>query len=156
MACRLAHVHDGTQLYTDGSKIRGEVGAGVHDASTAGHPGLKMKVNGAQTVNRAEMVAILEAVRYAPTDDDVVKYTDSMVALQNIRNWILRPSQQTDGKHSDVAHAICTLIVERRARVRTKILKVPAHVGVPGNEEADRLAKEAALEDMHPDNVANC
>ena len=78
MRSRLAHVHDGTQLYTDGSKIRGEVGAGVHDASTAGHPGLKMKVNGAQTVNRAEMVAILEAVRYAPTDDDVVKYTDSM------------------------------------------------------------------------------
>ena len=148
---RLAHVHEGTQLYTDGSKIRGEVGAGVHDASTVGHPGLKMKVNGAQTVNRAELVAILEAVRYAPTDDDVVIYTDSMVALQKVRNWILRPSQQTDGKHSDVAHAICTLIVERRARVRTKILKVPAHVGVPGNEEADRLAKEAALEDMHPE-----
>ena len=142
----LAYVNDGLQLYTDGSKIRGEVGAGVYDALSG--KGLTMKVQGPQTVNRAELVAILAALRYAGNGDAVI-YTDSLVALLKLRNWILRPGRGRGDKHADVVGEICSLIATRRATGRTQILKVPAHTGLAGNEEADRLAKKAALDPWH-------
>lgn len=96
----LAHLGDGLQLYTDGSKIKGEVGAGLYDATN----GVRrtMKVRGAQTVNRAELVGVLAALRYAEGQPAVI-YTDSKVALQAIRRWILRPDRKGTEKHSDVS-----------------------------------------------------
>ena len=78
-------------------------------------------------------------------------YTDSMVALQAIRRWILKPCRGDTDKHADVVSEICSILATRRAGVRTRLLKVPAHTGLAGNEEADKLAKQAALSPPDPD-----
>jgi ribonuclease HI len=143
----LAHLGDGLQLYTDGSKIQGEVGAGLFDETNEVRR--TMKVRGPQTVNRAELVGILAALQYAGGEPAVV-YTDSKFALQAIRRWILKPSVNDADKHADVVSEICSVLATRRVGVRTRLLKVPAHTGLRGNEVADGLAKAAALNRSDP------
>ena len=144
-----AHVHEGVQMYTDGSKMGGRVGAGLYCAHTG--RGWTMKVAGPQTVNRAELTAILYALRVARVDQPLILYTDSKVSLDKIRAWVLRPGAQAGDKHADIVEEICTHIARYRSGTLTKLLKVPAHTGVEGNEEADRLAKKATMDPMHPD-----
>ena len=146
---QLAHVSEGTQLYSDGSKIGGKVGAGLYCA-TSGRE-WTMKVAGPQTVNRAELTAILHAVCVARVDLPLVLYTDSKVSLDKISAWVMRPGAQVGDKHADIVEEICTRIAQHRPWAVTKLLKVPAHTGVEGNERADKLAKKAALDEEHPE-----
>ncbi|XP_045451007.1 uncharacterized protein LOC123659888 [Melitaea cinxia] len=128
-------------IFTDGSKIEGKVGAalsvwnGAAEATT-----LKLGLPSYCTVYQAELLAICRAARMAADDlaGSVGIYSDSSSALLTLKN----------------PKALHPLAVEARGHLQRALLQgkrvslhwIKAHAGLEGNERADHLAKEAALE----------
>lgn len=88
------------------------------------------------TNNIAELTAILRALQLVKRKDlPIVIYTDSQYAI-GVLTGAYRVKKNRE------------LIEEIRARLRSfakvRLAKVKGHVGIPGNEQVDRLAKEAA------------
>lgn len=142
-------------IYTDGSKIEihtfGTVtGSGVYRQAPAAALQFKVHPIGQgmlNTINRAELVAILVALRECRPYEDECIATDSRCLMQKINKHLRAPAQTKDDCHQPLLHAITTLIVERaKTGLTTKIVKVKSHIGVHGNEMADKLANEAAEE----------
>ncbi|XP_047543159.1 ribonuclease H-like [Vanessa atalanta] len=128
------------RIFTDGSKIGGRVGAALslwnNEVETKA---VKLSLPAYCTVYQAELLAICRAT------SEILKnggssfglYSDSRAALKTVTGqWNLHP-----------------LAVEirrnlHRALVQNKMVFlfwIKAHTGLPGNERADCLAKEAAL-----------
>ena len=130
----------GTLIYTDGSEITEKVGAAYVIPETS--VSVRMKVAGPQTVNRAEMTAELAVLQDVPKHQDISIFTDSKCSIQNVLKWIVEPAHFDDHKHENLLNEICTELAGRTGF--SHIFKIPAHVGHPGNEAADKDAKSAA------------
>ena len=130
------------EIYTDGSKDGGKVGAGVaiYLNKQLVRQG-KYKLQSCCSNNQAEQIAILKALEQLlkvddPTDRIVSIFTDSKVSLHSLKNYSMRRF----------------LIEEIRNKVRHLSMLnwtihfgwVKAHIWIEGNEAAYRLAKEAA------------
>ena len=126
----------GWKAFTDGacSGNPGPAGAGVvlvsPDAKV--HEGLEYL--GEATNNVAELTAILRALEWAPTDvRAMVVHTDSKYAIGVLQmGWKAKAN-------GDLVARTKSVVVERAAR----LVYVPGHSGVPLNERADALAREA-------------
>jgi len=89
---------------------------------------------GQGTNNIAELTAILRAVGEVPEDVPMTVYTDSQYAIGVLqKGWKAKANQELV---ADVKRALA-------ARKKTKLVYVPGHSGVSGNERADQLAREA-------------
>jgi ribonuclease HI len=140
----------GIQLYTDGSSTKGPdgsnvIGAGVYNATTQEctriNPG---GMGSTHTNNRAELVALHVAMTSHPADQDLTIYTDSLCSIQNTRKMLDRPHQMQESKHRVVVEQLIQVLAQRAmAGGHTYLKKVRSHTGIHGNDEADRLAKEA-------------
>ena len=65
--------------------------------------------------------------------------------MQKIAKHLRLPSATIDDCHRPLVAEVVRLIVQRaRAGVETSIVKVKSHIGINGNEMADKLANEAA------------
>ncbi|XP_026315787.1 uncharacterized protein LOC113227125 [Hyposmocoma kahamanoa] len=134
------HDNHGRKIYTDGSKIEGKVGAALSIWDDAAEISTKkLKLDRSCTVYQAELLALTEATSYALKHKapHCNIYSDSRSALETI----------ADGT------SLHPLAVKIRANV-TEIRKnknvvnlfwIKAHAGLEGNERADKLAKDAAL-----------
>jgi ribonuclease HI len=130
----------GVLIFTDGSDMSGDVGAGY--VIPQEHVEVAMKVLGPQTVNRAEMTAQLAVLEDTPGHVPVSIYTDSKCSIQYIKKWMVNPDSFLHHKHGDILLSICSKLASRTGD--THIYKIPAHVGHPGNEAADAQAKKGA------------
>lgn len=129
-----------TLIYTDGSRIEGKVGAAVSIWEGGTEVKFrKLKLESYCTVFQAELYALEVATQWA---------------LENIKSeiWILSDSRYAldlikSGKVSHpLAYSIRKNIGAVRAQGRTiKLYWIKAHAGNEGNERADSLAKQAAL-----------
>lgn len=128
------------QLFTDGSKIEGKVGASLSCwNSGAETKAQKFKLETYCTVFQAEMLAVLKATEYvlkSPKKDFGI-YSDSRSALEIIGNL--------NSFNPVVMEIRKNLAKAEEQGKETKLFWVKAHVGTAGNERADMLAKEAAL-----------
>lgn len=89
---------------------------------------------GQGTNNIAELTAILRAVDAVPDDVPMTVFTDSQYAIGVLqKGWKAKANQELV---ADVKRALAT-------RKKTKLVYVPGHSGVSGNERADELAREA-------------
>ena len=89
------------------------------------------KSMGSGTSNRAELLAVLEALNWAPKTAEVVLHVDSKYALGVVsKNW-------NATKNLELISTIRNLY---RAFPKIKMVKVKGHSGVKGNELADSLA----------------
>jgi ribonuclease HI len=128
--------HDAWIAYTDGacSGNPGPAGSGVVLVAPGGkmHEGLEYL--GEATNNVAELTAILRALEWAPADArGVVVHTDSQYAIGVLqKGWKAKANVE---------------LVERTKRAvqarGARLVYVPGHQGVPLNERADELAREA-------------
>jgi ribonuclease HI len=132
----------GLQVYTDGSKTKHGLGAGYVIPSTNTEE--PMKVAGLQTVNTAELTAILAVLEDTDLDISVSIFSDSLFSLQNTRNWIIDATSFEGGDYEHVLRKLGETLDSRRGH--THLFKIKAHVGHPGNESADKVAKAATKE----------
>ncbi|KOB77015.1 Non-LTR retrotransposon CATS [Operophtera brumata] len=119
----------GPQIYTDGSKIEGKVGAALTCWSEGKESRFStFRLESHNTVFQSELYALYRAVRMV---------SDSRSSLDLLRSpAVTHP----------LAAAIMKCLRDIRTRgKRVRLFWLMAHVGTPGNERADELAKNAAL-----------
>lgn len=130
---------DWHKLYTDGSKIGDSAGAAYYDPSRNVKESFKV-TSEHNTIMSVELFAISESLSYAATLDlsKLVIMTDSRSALQHIAHCV------SGASGASVAYGIIRKVLSLRNKgVDLRLQWVPSHVGLQGNEEADKLAKEA-------------
>jgi ribonuclease HI/exonuclease III len=102
------------------------------------------RFEGVQNAYRAELIAILGALKEARDNRKVVIFTDSMSSLLALRKTWLAPHRQQLHHELPILREITQLVTTRGYQVH--IVKVKGHAGVAGNEIADRVAVMAANE----------
>jgi ribonuclease HI len=124
--------------YTDGacSGNPGPAGSGVVLVSPKGKMYEGFEYLGEATNNVAELTAILRAVEWLPAPaNGVVVHTDSQYAIGVLqKGWRPKVNQE--------------LVAKTKRAVETRgarLVYVPGHSGVPLNERADELAREAIV-----------
>lgn len=127
------------KYFTDGSMSKGSRGAAYFDVNRNDSKMFKIYDN--VSIMTLELIAILEALNAAHIFNDsfVVIFTDSKSALQHL-------AQCASGRSRGVTVAYVILNVIHSIidnGVNLKLQWVPSHIGLKGNEEADRLAKLA-------------
>lgn len=133
---------DSTVAYTDGSCVPCPVapdkcvaGAGVWFGSSDPR-NQSCSVPGKQTSNRAELYAIVKALGACDDAEKVVIRSDSTYAIGVARRELKLTANE------DLTRLLTRTI--ERFRYPVSFEKVKAHIGIEGNEEADKLAYAAA------------
>lgn len=138
-------------IYTDGSlnKGTGQGGYGVYSH------GLNIQMKNPCTywehqnnILRLESKAILEAVKHVKekykTHDRFDIFTDSENVLTHLQLLLDGEEPSLDDDNDGLGQRILDEINDKNWPVQVHMHKVKAHAGVPGNETADKFAKEAA------------
>jgi ribonuclease HI len=124
---------DYTEVYTDGSKTDTSVAA----AAVSGGAVLEASLNKSSSIFSAELHAILLALNIArlSSSNDFIIFSDSKSALQAMKNlWTDSPLvMRILELHTSIINSGKTIV----------FCWLPSHVGISGNEAADRAAKAA-------------
>lgn len=126
------------KLFTDGSKSS-QIGAAFYDATTKTSGCFKLVSN--VSIMTAELYAISEALSYVAAFQhvNIVIFTDSKSALQHLARCA--SGQRGVSIAFAVLRKIHTILLNN---INLVLQWIPSHIGLKGNEEADRLAKIAA------------
>jgi ribonuclease HI len=142
----------GLQVYTDGSLIKGnstnpsKIGAAVYVPVA----GMSYTINpggqgATRTNNRAELVAIHQAITNINHSTNLTLHTDSLCSLQLIKKMVHDPTTARHSIHAELLHSIRDHLTQRILHgARTTLCKVRSHTGIHGNDQADCLARKAA------------
>ena len=126
-------------VYTDGSKIGGKVGAGVYIVREGKDVVMdKFRLPDSSTVYQAELTAIREAAALLGAFHSLTTvkfFVDSQAALRTLQSDIIT---------SKLALQTITLLNAIPAH-SVVLVWTKAHVGFAGNEKADELAKAGTL-----------
>ena len=142
-------------IYTDGSsrKIADKgvaTGSGVYREAAGARLDLKVcscKQGMLNTITRAELAiaAIFVALRFCRPQNDEKIATDSKCSMDKIAKHLRDPKLTTNDCHQPMLQAIVQLLTDRaRVGLQTTLMKVKSHIGIKGNEMADKLANQAA------------
>ncbi|CAH2216320.1 jg27124 [Pararge aegeria aegeria] len=133
------HRIEGAFIFTDGSKIKGKVGAAISVWEGGGETKaikLQQEQEPFCTVFQAELYALDSHIK----DKNIQKsnlYSDSKSSLDLLKKHTIT--------HSLACSIRKNLIAIQKQGKALHIFLVKAHVSVEGNEKVDHLAKEAAL-----------
>ena len=137
-ADRFRFVSSEKMFFTDGSNIDGSTGFGVFNENIT----VSYKLDDPASVYVAELAAIqytLGIIETMPTDHYFI-FTDSLSAVEALRS--MKPVKHSPyflGKIRDLLSALAV------RSYRITLVWIPSHCSIPGNERADSLAKEGAL-----------
>ncbi|XP_072751039.1 uncharacterized protein [Anoplolepis gracilipes] len=130
-------------FYTDASKGENSNFVGLAFYSPSLNVSQMFKASGRFSIFSAECMAITEAMDFILSNDikRAVIFLDSLSVINKIS------SRKT---YRDISFLV--LILKNKLRsaflqdIEINLVWIPAHVGIPGNETADRLAKKAIIE----------
>ena len=130
---------DHVALYTDGSKNTAGHASCSFYVPSCGHYG-SYRMSDGSSVLAAEMEAISRAIEWATSANipNVVIFSDSLGVLQS-----LEKQQSGTRQHQLVDLMIAIDDYGQHAESPPKIVWIPGHLGIPGNETADALCKQA-------------
>lgn len=129
------------KIYTDGSKDKNNIAAAFFDPQNKNF--MKFKITYNCCIMFAELIAIAEAISYLESieNDRCVIFSDSKSALQHLARIT------STVRCLPIAYNIISSILSMKARGKNIILQwIPSHANIAGNDEADKLAKEALSE----------
>ena len=132
------HQHEtDVQVYTDGSKMQRKVGAGIFIKGGGWDKEISEPLGGYASVFTAELVAIKVAILQfmQARELSVIIYSDSRSALQALLVY-----NSNNRLVQDIQVAVHELA---QKGITVSFCWVPSHVGIEGNEMADKLAKAA-------------
>ena len=136
----MEHKHEvDLDLFTDGSKSDDGVGAGFGITTNVPGNGFSgRRLHPMSSVFTAELYAIKLALITLRVQEnkDCALYSDSRSSLQAIQN-----SRSTNKLIIEIRELVAGLL---RQQVTVKFCWIPSHVGIGGNESADKAAKEAS------------
>ncbi len=128
---------NGWLAYTDGacSGNPGPAGSGLVVIRPGGKIDEGFEYLGTSTNNVAELTAILRALEAVPaTVPSLLVHTDSQYSIGVLtKGWKAKANQELIAKIKAVL----------KERPQARLAYVPGHAGVPMNERADELAREA-------------
>ena len=123
-------------VWTDGSKIDGQVGFSTIIQNEAFTKGYKFRLHKAHSNNTAEISAVLTTLHIIPPNSTITIYTDSEITTKIINN------SKYCGQFKQFKEEITSLIQEKNLTFTINWTK--AHTGtIDGNNYADKKAKEA-------------
>lgn len=128
-------------VYTDASIKENKVGIGIFIEETGeriGHTFANLI-----SIKSAEIIAIFTAIKYmiAMGKIEIVVFTDSKSSCISIINTIKKNNEKY------FEQKIIKLLIDN-PQCSVTIQWVPAHIGIPGNETADEIAKEAITNNL--------
>ncbi|MBB4658747.1 ribonuclease HI [Parvularcula dongshanensis] len=134
-----------TDVYTDGA-CAGNPGPGGWGVLIEGESPRRLSGGErATTNNRMELQAAIEALAAFRPGTKVTIHTDSQYVRNGVTSWVhgwkkngWRTAAKKPVKNQDLWQALDALATERAVTWKW----VKGHAGHPGNEEADRLARE--------------
>lgn len=134
-------------IFTDGA-AKGNPGPGGYGAVLLlGESILELgEGKSVTTNNEMELKAVVEALKNVPDGAKNVEiYTDSKYVVEGAKGWIfgwMKNGWKTK-VGGDVSHKeIWQELVELLKKVKVEWHKVPGHVGIIGNERADKIASD--------------
>ena len=137
----MAKYQQQTQCFTDGSAANGRVGAAFCIPQLDIQRNFRLPDD--VTIYTAELTAIRELLKFIKLEKlrNIVVFSDSLSAILSIRS---ENSNTRPNMISEILLLISDIILNSDTEV--SICWIPSHVGLPGNDTADALAR-AALEE---------
>jgi ribonuclease HI len=139
--------------YSDGSAKDGHAGAGVivpqRDGSFLSilvHVGLGSSLC-------AELTALNYLFKHTSRDEPLYAASDCLVAMQAILKGTIDRQSMNGHAEEDILRQCVRNIMKRKAH--THLIKVKAHVGISGNEQADKVAEKARKASMPERNAGS-
>jgi ribonuclease HI len=122
-------------VYTDGACSSNPGPAGLGVVVDDGHERIELsEYLGEGTNNIAELTAVLRALEQLDETQPALIHTDSQYAIGVLqKGWKAKAN----------AELVAAVRAELACRPNAKLVYVPGHAGVAGNEQADRLARQA-------------
>lgn len=138
-------------IYTDGA-CSGNPGPGGWGVLIIDGSGTDRTLKGGEpgtTNNRMELLAAIEALKAFPEQTSLTVHTDSQYVKNGVTTWIAswkrngwKTASRKPVKNQDLWETLDALVAARAVEWRW----VKGHAGHPGNEAADRLAREGLVE----------
>jgi ribonuclease HI len=129
---------DSTLIFTDSSRLEEGTGFGIY---VPGQLGFGYRLQEPSGVFTAEITALLTALRFVGSGQpcEFLILTDSLSSIEALRSRKISPRT-----HSVVYECKDALWRLEANQFVVRLMWVPAHVGIDGNEMVDRIAKESA------------
>lgn len=140
---------DHVQIFTDGSKNPETEATGAAVMIPSHQMGFNRRTTDYLSVYAVELVAILLALKWAEDmrESKILICSDSVSSLSSIKSG-------TSKYHHDLVYEILfTYSRITRLGKDVVLMWVPAHSGIPGNEKADKVAKEAVMKEQVERNI---
>jgi ribonuclease HI len=139
---------DGAAPNNQGGCIKGGIGIAVYDEDNDLIDSYSITVNRATDNAELELMALVEGLEYA-ADGDII-YSDSEFCVKGYNEWLdgwkAKGWRKANKKPVAYRH-LWQQVDELRREKYVEVVKVKAHSGIEGNEEADSLASMAACSD---------
>ncbi len=142
--CATMRTPDTVSIYTDGSGIEGKIGAAAHNEDLTGGKSSQYLGNENQfNVYAAELAAMNLALGLAgnTTEHTIWQiYSDSQAAIRAIHKPRRQSGQAIIKEFLDTSEQA----MEENPQLQIKVMWIPGHAKIEGNERADEEAKKAA------------